>query len=95
MQEFWQTVVAFVVSMCVENPGPDIGASMGTYSVFHLLIVLIILGVFVYPVCRIVGKAGYSPLLGLLWFIPLVNLAMLWVFAFSDWPIQRRERSAG
>ena len=63
---------------------------MGAFSIFHWLVVLVVLVLLVFPVCRIVGKAGYSPLLGLLWFIPLVNLVMLWVFAFAEWPVQRR-----
>jgi hypothetical protein len=63
---------------------------MGSFSIFHWLIILIIAAIFVYPICRIVGKAGYSPALGLLWFVPLVNIVMLWVFALSEWPIQRR-----
>jgi hypothetical protein len=63
---------------------------MGAFSIWHWLFFLIAAVIFVYPVCRIVGKAGYSPAWGLLWFVPLVNLVMLWIFAFAEWPVQRR-----
>lgn len=31
-------------------------------------------------------RAGLSPWLGLLMLVPLVNLAAIWVFAFTPWP---------
>jgi len=34
-------------------------------------------------------KAGYPPWLGLLMGVPIVNLAMLYFLAFSDWPSLR------
>jgi hypothetical protein len=38
---------------------------------------------------RIFSKAGYSGARSLLMFIPLVNLIIIIMFAFSEWPIQR------
>jgi len=38
---------------------------------------------------RIVSKAGYSGAMSLLLFIPIVNLIMIIIFAFSEWPIQK------
>ncbi len=35
---------------------------------------------------RIVCKAGFSRWWALLSFVPLVNLVMVWVFAFARWP---------
>ena len=35
---------------------------------------------------QILRKAGYSGWWSLLTLVPLVNIAMIWVFAFSDWP---------
>jgi hypothetical protein len=34
-------------------------------------------------------KVGYSPAMGCLMFIPIVNIIMLFVLAFSQWPIER------
>lgn len=40
----------------------------------------------------IARKAGYSPLWALLLLVPLVNLAVVIVFAGSDWPVRRSAR---
>lgn len=37
--------------------------------------------------CKIFSKAGYSWALGLLMLVPIANIVMLFVLAFSDWPI--------
>lgn len=38
---------------------------------------------------RIFAKAGHNGALGLFMLIPFVNLIMLYVLAFREWPIQR------
>jgi len=38
---------------------------------------------------RVAVKAGYSGILSLLLFVPLVNLIVVVLFAFSTWPIER------
>lgn len=43
------------------------------------------------PIWRIVSKAGFSGALSLLTIIPFVNLVLLWVFAFSHWPIEKNK----
>ena len=35
---------------------------------------------------RILRKAGYSGWWSLLAVVPLLNIAMIWVFSFSEWP---------
>ena len=37
------------------------------------------------PISR---KAGYSSRWGLLMWIPLVNVVLIWIFAFARWPNQ-------
>jgi len=54
------------------------------FGPFGFLIVAVIA---VIPIWKIVAKAGYSGAWSLLMFVPLVNLIMLWVFAFSTWPV--------
>jgi hypothetical protein len=39
-------------------------------------------------------KAGYHPAMGCLMFIPLVNVVMLFILAFSQWPIERDLQNA-
>ena len=62
---------------------------MGSFSIWHWLIILIWLAVFIVPAWRIVAKAGFPGALALLAIIPLVNIVMLWVFAFVKWPHER------
>jgi hypothetical protein len=38
-------------------------------------------------------KAGYHPAMGCLMFVPIVNLVMMFVLAFSEWPIERDLRN--
>jgi len=60
---------------------------MGSLSVFHWLIVMLVfVAVWVVPPIKIIQKAGYSGWWVLLVFVPLLNVIMLWVFAFADWP---------
>ena len=59
------------------------------FGCFWLFIALA-MSVFVAVVyCKIFGKAGYHWALGLLMFIPVANLIMLCVLAFSEWPIEK------
>ena len=59
---------------------------MGSISIWHWIIVIVTLATAIVPPVKILGKAGYSGWWVLLGFVPLVNLIMLWVFAFADWP---------
>jgi uncharacterized membrane protein YhaH (DUF805 family) len=57
---------------------------MGTIGA--LFIVAIFFVIFGIPVVMIIRKAGYSGWWVLVYFVPFVNIIMLWVFAFSEWP---------
>jgi len=39
-----------------------------------------------YPAGRILNRIGFSPLWSVLAFVPIVNLAALWVLALIGWP---------
>jgi uncharacterized membrane protein YhaH (DUF805 family) len=45
---------------------------------------------FMWLYVRILRKAGYSGWRCLIIFVPLVNIVMVYVFAFSDWPSLKR-----
>ncbi|QNA90082.1 hypothetical protein G4G28_19150 [Massilia sp. Dwa41.01b] len=68
---------------------------MGEFSGWHWMIVLVFLAayaaIFMVPIWRILNKAGYSGAWSFLTWVPLVNLVCLWVFAFSSWPVERRQ----
>ncbi len=69
---------------------------MGVLALWHWLILLAIIGFFVWIYARIVRKAGFSGWWSLIIFVPLVNIAMIWVFAFVDWPAAAgKEKVAG
>jgi len=62
---------------------------------FSLIILFVGLVVFVLTIviwCKIFSKAGYSWALGLLMLVPIANLVMMLVLAFSDWPVHRELR---
>jgi hypothetical protein len=42
-----------------------------------------------FPTWRIVTKAGYNGAWALIGLVPVVNIIMLWVFAFSTWPSEQ------
>lgn len=69
----------------------DTSAAAGGAILAALLIPLLIglvVGIFM-MVCywKIAAKAGYSGALSLLLLIPLVNIIIIIVFAFSKWPV--------
>lgn len=59
---------------------------MGSFSIWHWLIVLVWLAVIGVPFWRIVRRTGNPAALSLLIFVPLVNLVFLWWLAFGRWP---------
>lgn len=50
------------------------------------LMLLVYTALIIVPFWFIFRKAGYPPWLGLLMIVPVVNLAMLYFLAFSNWP---------
>ena len=66
---------------------------MGSISIWHWLVVIIYLFVFMFPTAKIVKKAGYTGWWCIVAVVPLLNLIMLWVFAFASWPILRSRTS--
>ena len=61
----------------------------GPEFVIFVLVVLIA----IVPYWKIFSKAGYSGALSLLLFVPLLNIILLFWFAFTEWPIERSRKS--
>jgi hypothetical protein len=59
---------------------------MGMMSVIGF-IALIGTAIYIVPFWFIFKKAGFSPWLCLLLILPLVNIVMLYVLAFTDWKV--------
>ena len=68
--------------------GPEHG-----FGLFHLVAFLIGIAIYAVPAIKIIQKAGYSGWWFLVSFVPLVNLIMLWVFAFAEWPNVKRSET--
>jgi len=65
-------------------------------AAYGLIIGLIALGLIVLSFVvywRIAAKAGYNGALSLLMIVPVVNFAILLIFAFTEWPIEQQLRS--
>jgi len=61
---------------------------MNSFNVWHLFILVYVLGIVV-PCWRIASKAGYPGALALLALVPGLNVILLWLFAFLEWPVER------
>jgi uncharacterized SAM-binding protein YcdF (DUF218 family) len=60
-----------------------------TWGIIIILIIALFMAVAILPWFFIYKKAGYHPAMGCLMFIPIANVIMLFVLAFSQWPIER------
>ncbi|WP_244847869.1 hypothetical protein [Caballeronia sp. SL2Y3] len=65
---------------------------MESLSIWHWLIVIFFCVVTIYPYVRIVKRTGHSGWWVLTGLLPIVNLVMLWVFAFARWPAIESDR---
>ncbi len=66
---------------------------MGGSGLGHWAFLLLIVIPLIYPISRILGRMGLSPVWAIIALMPLVNLVALWVPAFIDWPARRGSAS--
>jgi len=62
------------------------------FSLWHLIALVVfalLVWAFVAVFGRILNRAGYSRWWLLTMVVPVLNLIMLWVFAFASWPAMR------
>lgn len=60
--------------------------NMAQFGLAHWLMFAIAVVLVIYPVGRILGRIGFSPLWSIVAIFPLFNLIGLWIVAFTDWP---------
>jgi predicted PurR-regulated permease PerM len=58
----------------------------------ELLVIAIFFVIFLWPWARIFSKAGYSRWMCLIFIVPIVNVFVLFWFAFAEWPVLKRLR---
>ena len=58
--------------------------------VLTIVFIIVVAALVVWPYSRIFRKAGFSPWLGLLMLVPIVNIVMIFFLAFADWPALKR-----
>jgi len=68
--------------------------NLGIWHVMALVVFVLVVWAFVAVFGRILSRAGYSRWWLLTIVVPLLNLIMLWVFAFADWPVTRARGQA-
>ncbi|HKU95998.1 MAG TPA: hypothetical protein VJR58_12015 [Vineibacter sp.] len=61
---------------------------MGSFSLFHWLIVLVVSFLWIFPIWMILKRTGRPGPLALLAIIPLIGVLLLWWIALSRWPSQ-------
>ncbi len=64
-------------------------AAVGGFMAAYGLFVLILVAFEIFLMWKIATKAGYPGAYSLLMLIPLVNIIIFIMFAFTEWPIER------
>ena len=62
--------------------GPDLALTI-------TLITTVTLALLAWPASRICRRVGFSPWLGVLIIVPIVNVVLLWFVALARWPAMR------
>lgn len=66
---------------------------MGSFSIWHWIIILAYLVVLFIPAAKILKRTGHSPFWALVLIVPVVNIVLYWVFAFKKWPADNESLS--
>ena len=62
---------------------------MGSFSVFHWLVLAIFAATVTIPFMKILPRAGIPGWVGIFGIVPVVPLVFLWVLALKKWPSDR------
>jgi len=68
-------------------------AALGAFFAAYFLFIIIIAVIAIIMYWRIASKAGYPGAYSLLMLVPLVNLIIVILFAFTEWPIEREVKA--
>ena len=76
----------------MDNFGPE-DYLAATFVVSLWVVIVAFVAFLIWLYVRILRKAGYSGWWCVITFVPLVNIVMVYVFAFSTWPSLKRPAS--
>jgi heme/copper-type cytochrome/quinol oxidase subunit 2 len=85
-----------LAQMTQATPDPAAVAALlgsGVFLVVCLVIALVVIVFHVLIYFMIFQRTGMNPWLSLLMLVPIANLIMLIILAFTEWPIQREVRA--
>ena len=83
-------LIALLTLLLDDNTNvPGAGAALGAFFAAYAIFLLIILVISIIIYWRIATKAGYPGAYSLLLLVPIVNLIVIIMFAFTEWPIER------
>jgi bacteriorhodopsin len=60
--------------------------AMDSFSIWHWMLVIVILAIFGVPIARIIQRTAHSRLWVIAFFVPVLNIMALWTLAFIRWP---------
>lgn len=63
---------------------------LGGISLWQLLILVVLVAIPVVVFGPVSRKAGFSRWWSLLLLVPIVNILLVWAFAFIAWPAEKR-----
>lgn len=58
-------------------------------DIWYVIVLVIVIAGIVLVFGSVAKKAGFSRWWSLLMIVPLINLIMVWVFAFMEWPAEK------
>lgn len=58
----------------------------GSMSLWHWIFFILSVVIFGVPIAKILTRAGWNRWWTIVFFVPFLNLVILWVFAFGRWP---------
>lgn len=85
--------LAWIMAFVDETNQATANGIVAGFVVVYVLVALALLAFSIWIYWRIATKAGYQGALSLLMLIPLVNLIILLIFAFTEWPIETELKS--
>jgi uncharacterized membrane protein YhaH (DUF805 family) len=68
------------------DSSPQMDGILTVAGIIALLVAAAVAAFGLWMNTRILNKAGYSGWWCLITLVPIVNVVMIWVFAFADWP---------